>query len=377
MYNKNMKKYFSKQFTQTIIGLSLAVVIGLGANFASAVWQGPSGNPTSGNPNNILTTGFDQVKTGKLGVHTSEAVPNNIALKVNNDALAYTGINAQKGLLVNGFASIFGNAGLYGDTYVGPKQNLQQSPVKFQVTGRSALGTSAIVGSSTVLDTENQNKLVVAGSSILGSVRVGGTEDINNSPGYALELRGTTNIGMGDKCTLNASDNDIGCPLGSFVQGVQYTEQDGPESVSVTCQYFEPAENQPINIGDCYAGPGSGANNPMNVTMTNSGAPSCNSGGLTILDVNSDSAPITGGNEPYTYTWYHQEIDGDDYPLNNPPTNGWGSPIATWNFSQLFVSVGTPSYYPNIDTHFWKVVVTDDSGDSDVAYYGAYDVLCN
>lgn len=374
-----MKKYFSKEFIKTLTGISLALVIGFGVNFASALWQGPTANPTNGNPNNILTTGFNQIKTGKLGVNTTEPNPNNIALRVNNDDLAYTGVNSLRGFLVNGFATIFGNSGLYGDTYVGPKQDLAQSPVKFQVTGRSALGSSAVIGSSVVLSATNPNKLVVVGTGIVGGLRIGGAEDINNSPAFNLELRGTTNIGMGDKCTLNSAQSSLGCPLGSFVQNAQHVTQSGvPDTISITCQNFEPSENQPVNTGDCYSdGPGSDGNNPMNVTMTAVIGPTCNNGGLAILDVDNDIAPITGGNTPYNYTWYDQEIDGNDTPLGNPPSNGWGQPITTWNSPILYVNVDTPSFIGSVDTHFWKVVVTDANGDDDIAYYGAYDIVCN
>ncbi len=429
-----MKKHFTKDFLRTLVGLSLALVIGLGVNYVAADWQGPSGAPTAGNPNNLLTTGSDQIKTGKLSVKSTTTTPmigplDLFGLQVGDYANAYNS-TAQKGIWSNGPLGVAGNSGLYGSVDVGPTMNTS-SPVTMKVTGNVKVSDSAIIGST-------------------------------GTPNYNLHLVGDTNIGMGNTCSLPASEAANGCPIGSYVFNVQYVDncegvnlgyEVGPCTI-VKCRYVNPVAS-PQDLGICGGSSGSGSTTPMTVTLAHNWPPANVAAGQgwslgttpygdgigtlgsaaagpdwtttgtaeivptsyplcvprsdyttmtnvmnlpVSLDANLDGvSEIVGGVPPYTYTWYKKEYNGIfpisfvPFSVNTPTTGGWtwaaasgpGNPgpdalphshetfnVKTYHINRQDDGVNAPV----LKTYYWAVLVTDATGAKATDQFGAHDL---
>jgi hypothetical protein len=419
-----MKKHFTKDFLRTLVGLSLALVIGLGVNYVAADWQGPSGAPTSGNPNNLLTTGFDQIKTGNLSVRSTTPPPvvgsgpgalQLFGLQVGDWGNAYNA-NAQKGIWSNGPLAVAGNSGLYGSTDIGPTLNTN-APVTLKVTGIAKVSDSAIIGST-------------------------------GTPDYNLHLVGDTNIGRGNTCVLTPDQSDEGCPIGAYVSNVEYIPacqspwwtNSGTEiypCVLVTCRYVNPVTN-PTSLGVCSGGSSNtGSTTAMDVTLAHSwsgGTPSwttslnqpntstqnipgtstpisctnspnyASTGSTTngynrtvTLDANQSGYGISGGVPPYTYAFYRKELPGitnnidfslsaPSFDINNPTSYGWAvftgglvGSTASITSSRLasvetFHPTNPSNSQPVMTTKLWAVVVTDSTGVKAVDFFGAHDM---
>ncbi len=405
-----MKKYFSPQSVRNVMAIFLTVVIGLAANYASAVWQGPTGNPTENNPANILTTLGDQSKNGKLsvgGLDPAPAAP--YGFQVGMSSTAYT--TAEDGIKSYGPLAVFGNTGLFGNVTVGPKMTIPTQPVTFQVTGRGSMSQNLILGSNTLLTASNPNDLVVVGSTTTGSLQVGDNGDPEDTADFTLELRGNTNIGYGNTCSLTSDRMDDGCPLGSYLAKLNLNTG-GVDSITGVCRYLEPAPDQPFDVGDCYGGGGGGGNGggniPLDVTIahrwtevnpyflsvndynpnnavvgvwtTSTIQPTCvEQGGpseVTIqLDVNNSVAPIIGGVPPFTYQWSEKIKENVITTNPAPASTGWTVMPGPTTSPIRYVTVD--NYYLNseLDSKFWKVVVTDSVGETATDIFAAHDIL--
>lgn len=416
-----MKKHFTKDFLRTLVGLSLALVIGLGVNYVAADWQGPSGAPTSGNPNNLLTTGFDQIKTGKLSVKSTTLPPllgsgpgtvDLFGLQVGDYTNAYNA--GQKGIWSNGPLGVAGNTILAGNVEIGPTLQTAQNPVTLNVTG-----IANVIGAANVTD-----NLRVSDKQIIGA------GNITTDPAYNLHLVGNTNIGRGNTCTLAGSDADDGCPIGSYVYNVNYVQncettnygyQTGPCTI-VKCRYVNPVSS-PQDLGICGGSSGSGSTTPMTVniahhwpidtgygsnavssaTNPNDGIGHQNTTGYgmwnythpstewsttssaelvptlsplclvrddyttmtnvmnspVVLDASAAIAPIAGGVPPYTYSWYKKEYNGI-FPISFVPFSVDTPTVGGWTLVSSTVS-SLPNSVASFNVKTYHINRQDDT----------------
>lgn len=337
-----MKKYFSKQFIQTLSGLSLALVFGLGVNFVFAEWQGPTANPTGNNPSNILTTGGDQVKTGKLSVFTTDSIATNRSFQVGDNDDAYTnGVNLQKFIVFNRKLAVYDNSGLYGDVIVGPKQTIDQPSVKLTVDGRTAISDNLRIGNITPLESvENGDgsiSLEVGGNASVGRLKVGDVDQ--TAPYYDLTLSGNTNIGMGGTCTLsvtNIETQGYGCPGGMYVSKIDLS---GGSVSEVTCKAF--------SIGDFNIPNGDGTNcydQPSPTVAISASEIQC-----IPIDQYAVTSVVSYGVPPFIYDWEEQI----------PGVTSWGDYYPTLSPSQSQFTFTLPS---GLNSQQVRLRVTDSEG---------------
>ena len=191
---------------------------------------------------------------------TLSASPNTSVGTLASSTLHWTSTAGCYNVTVNGSVVDVGDGTTAGSgsVTVGPITNT----TSYTATAVNVLGTGAsspaatitISGSTPVF---NMTPVTVSPGAYLftanGSTLINGISTFNNdvgigtaTPGYKLSLIGSTNIGLGDTCTLTTAEMAVGCPAGSYLY--QFTSSTNTGK----CRSFSPTVT-PINHTACYS----------------------------------------------------------------------------------------------------------------------------
>ena len=156
-----------------------------------------------------------------------------------------------------------------------------------------------------------------------------------NAPKYNLELKGgsTTNLGMGNTCTISASQSVInGCPSGTFVSN--YNASATGAGIAVTCTAINPSAN-PTNTGSCYS---SGAPTYTGSAVTHTAYNKSSAGqpdACAISDVYTIAATFATDTEtPLTYAWRYKDHNATSFTnINNSNSPSISVTVDRWGWN--------------------------------------------
>jgi len=205
--------------------------------------------------------------------------------------------------------------------------NINNDPVTVNVTGgMRSLYPAWFKDSIYIVEKDNSN--------ITGGITK------PTAPKYNLELKGgsTTNLGMGDTCTISASQSVInGCPSGSFVSN--YNAAAVGAGIAITCTTINPSVN-PTNTGSCYTSgtPTYTGSTVTHIAYNKSSASQPNSCAISdVYNVTATFAPDT--ETPLTYEWRYKDSNVTTFTNisnSNSPSisvtiarHGWNSQFST------------------------------------------------
>ncbi len=289
------------QIIQSTKIIVLAIFLSVGVNFALGAYSEPSSSAPNGNTDAPLNTGSSaQIKNGDF--------------------------------TIGGVGSLFGNYNNTGVLRIGSPTYISGSTT---ILGTTKIGLQAISAS---------NDLLVNGNTAIKNHLSVGRSVNNVSYGYNLDLTGTTNIGLGNNCTLTSNDINTGCPNGTYL----YQLNPASSSSYGKCRYFDPSPN-PVSVGSCYSQPALTV--AMNQTSYVGGIASPYCGEQTI----EWTASASGGIGSHTYVWY-DVLDNS----NSTPSN-WGSVASSGSTFSHFLAGGT-GQSGQLNHYHVKVVSTDSTG---------------
>ncbi len=334
-----------KNFKQVIAPLLLAICVAGTAMFVNASWSDPTCSPTSCNRDPLISTSSEtQFKDGSFS------------------SIGFTDVSS---IVYDGIIASMTNIESAGRVTVGTSGSIVTNSPNYDADFRVVHGNSwfknpVSVGDQTVTQTS-----------------------VASVSGYDLVVKGNTNIGLGDYCTLRANqlENETTgiCPTGgtfgpSFMNWYRVDAKNDPtlgvNAIAAHCGKLAPTTNSaPQDLGSCYTtppptivssfktrtGPGLSYNYlPPPAGVSNQTAMCATKDDYTLTSTFSDNDAT-----PLVYVWQSRSKIG-----SGGTWSSWAD-VSNSNSSSINISVdksGTyPGNLPGRPVYYWeyKVKLTD------------------